>query len=586
MTSEEHVNESSQPGSSSSTSTSLEEAQGASPEPAGGEPQPGADASVPEASDASASPSGGADAGLGEADMDALMAEAEAANRATTEGAADQPGAPTGDAGAASAAGQSGESGEADGGDATIHHEMRRGRISAIRGEDVFVDLPGDTGKLQGVVPLAQFERNPRIGAIMDFVLDHVDEAQGLIYLSREGAISRATWQQLQRGAVAEARVIGSNKGGLELEMVGGIRAFMPASQIDTHHVDDLSSFTSQKLTGIVQEIDRRSKKVVLSRRQYLEQEAARKKQALLQALAEGETRAGKVTSLTKFGAFVDLGGVEGLVHVSDMSYSHIDKPSDVVEPGQEVNVKVLGIDKEKERISLGLKQVQPDPWESIEARYPVGSQVEGKIVRTANFGAFVELEPGVEGLLPMSEMSWRRVNKAEEVVQRGDKLWMKVISLDPANRKLSLSLKQAQGDPWVGAERKYSVGSWVEGTVRSTTDFGAFVELEPGVEGLVHISELAPHRVKQVTDIVQPGETKPCRVLEVDEENRKVRLSLKSDEQTQAAQQQAKQHGDQQGQKKAQPDKAKQKKKQEHLRGGMDVGGVGLGGLRPEDFK
>jgi small subunit ribosomal protein S1 len=471
---------------------------------------------------------------------------------------------------------------------------MRRGRISAIRGEDVFVDLPGDTGKLQGVVPLTQFDRTPRIGAIMDFVVDHTDETQGLIYLSREGAISRATWQQLQPGASVEARVISTNKGGLELEMVGGIRAFMPTSQVDQHHIEDLQPWIGEKVAGIVQEIDRKSKKVVLSRRQYLEQEAARKKQALLKELAEGQTCEGKVTSLTKFGAFVDIGGVEGLVHVSDLSYSHIDKPSDVVEAGQTVTVKVLSIDREKERIGLGLKQVQPDPWESIESRYAVGSQVEAKVMRTAKFGAFVELEPGVEALLPMSEMSWRRVTKATEVVQPGDKLWMKVLTLDPENRKLSVSLKQAQGDPWVGAEHKYAAGSWVEGTVRSLTDFGAFIELEPGVEGLVHISELAPRRVEKVSDVVQQGETRQVRVLEVDEQERKMRLSLKPTEGSQSAEGQQASDQAQAGQGAAEgkqagkkpQGKAKQRKKPENLRGGMDPGGVGLGGLRPEDFK
>jgi small subunit ribosomal protein S1 len=509
-------------------------------------------------------------------DLSQLMAEAEQANQGQPGQASDTSQAN------ASAEGEA----SSDQASPAIQHDVRRGRISAVRGEDVFVDLPGDTGKLQGVVPISQFDRNPRIGAIMDFVVDHTDETQGLIFLSREGAISRATWEQLQKGAAVEARIISTNKGGLELEMVGGISAFMPASQLDTHHVEDLQSWVGQKVPAIVQEIDRRSKKVVLSRRQHLEQEAARKKQQLMQELKTGQVREGKVSSLTKFGAFVDIGGVDGLVHVSDMSYSHIDKPSEVVQVGQDVQVKVLSIDAEKERISLGLKQVQPDPWESIESRYEVGSQVEGQVIRTANFGAFVQLEPGIEGLLPLSEMSWRRVTKAEEVVQTGDKLWMKVLSLDPQKRRISLSLKQAQGDPWIGAERKFPVGEWAEGTVRSTTDFGAFVELEAGVEGLVHISELAPHRVKQVTDVVQQGQTVSCRVLEVDETQRKIRLSLKPDQQEQAHQQQAQQHAQDQAKKQKQQGKAKQRKKDDHLRGGMDVGGVGLGGLNPKDFE
>jgi len=506
-------------------------------------------------------------------DLDQLMAEAEQAKQP----AAEQPG--SSEVGGE----ESGQSAEEEGDRPRIQHDMRRGRISAIRGEDVFVDLPGDTGKLQGLVPLTQFDRPPRIGSIMDFVVDHVDEDQGLMFLSREGAISRATWEQLQPGAVAEARVLRTNKGGLELEMVGGIRSFMPASQIETHHIEDLESWVGQKVAGIVQEIDRKSKKVVLSRRQYLEQEAKRKKEQVLSELEPEQIRTGKVSSLTRFGAFVDLEGIDGLIHVTDLSYSHVDRPSDVVQLGQEVQVKVLSVDKEKERISLGLKQVQPDPWESIESRYHVGDQVQGRIVRTANFGAFVELEPGVEGLLPLSEMSWRRVTKAEELLQQGDNLWMKILSVDPDQRRISLSLKQAQGDPWVGAERKYAPGTWVDGTVRSTPEFGAFVELEAGVEGLCHISELAPHRVKQVQDVVQPGDTKQFRVLEVDEENRKIRLSLKPEEAEQQQAEQARQH---QQEPKKQPGKAKKQTSHQNLRGGMDPGGVGLGGLRPEDFQ
>ncbi|MFW6059697.1 MAG: S1 RNA-binding domain-containing protein, partial [Phycisphaeraceae bacterium] len=409
-----------------------------------------------------------------------------------------------------------------------FHHDVRRGRISAIRGDDVFVDLVGVDGKMQGIVPLSQFERSPRIGSIMDFVVERTDEAQGLIYLSREGAVSRATWQQLKPGAIIEARVVATNKGGLELEMVGGIRAFMPASQIDIHHVDDLKSMIGQKLDGLVQEIHRRSKKVVLSRRAVIEQRQRRARMKLLAEIEEGQIREGKISSVVDFGAFVDLGGLDGLIHVSDLSYTHIDKPADVVTPGQDVHVKVLKIDREKERISLGLKQVQPDPWEGIEHRYQAGSQVPGKVTRTANFGAFVELEPGIEALLPLSEMSWRRITKAEQVVQQGDNIRAAVLNVDPAKRRISLSLKQAQGDPWVGTERKYEKGSVQPGKVLSTTDFGAFIELEPGVEGLVHISELSQQRVGQVTDVLKPGDENKFRVLEVDEENHKIRLSLK----------------------------------------------------------
>ncbi|MEE9212456.1 MAG: S1 RNA-binding domain-containing protein, partial [Phycisphaeraceae bacterium] len=410
-----------------------------------------------------------------------------------------------------------------------FEHEIRRGRICAIQGDDVFVQLAGIDGKHQGVVPLGQFERQPRVGSIMDFVVERFDESEGLLILSREGAVSRATWEQLQRGAVVEARVTATNKGGLELELVGGIRAFMPASQIDLHHVDDLDQFIGQKLRGQVQEIDYRSKKIILSRRRHLEHERAAARRKLWAQLEVGQERQGIVSSVVDYGAFVDLGGVDGLAHVSDLSYSRVCKTSDVVRVGQHVKVKVLKIDAERQRVSLGLKQVEPDPWAGIENRIKVGDQVSARVTRTADFGAFVEIEPGVEGLLPVSEISWKRIHKPCEVVKPGDVLRMGVLSIDPAKRRIALSLKQAQGDPWIGAERKYAVNSLVQATVTGTSDFGAFVELEPGVEGLVHISELAPSRVNRVEDVVKIGDRKQFRVLMVDEEQRRVKLSLKA---------------------------------------------------------
>jgi len=465
------------------------------------------------------------------------------------------------------------------------HHEFRRGRIAAVRGEDIFVDLQGEAGKLQGVVPLTQFERPPRIGSIMDFVVDSIDETQGLVFLSREGAISRATWDTLNPGATVEARCVATNKGGLELEMIGGIRAFMPASQIDIHHVGELEPMVGQKLEAVVQDIDRKSKKVVLSRRQFLEQRKASAREALFEKLTEGDTIEGKVANVVDYGAFIDLGGVDGLLHVSDMSYSHVNKPEEVVSKGQELTLKVLKIDRDKGRVSLGLKQVQPDPWELLDKTIAVGAQVTGTIVRTAQFGAFVQVSDGVEGLLPISEMSWKRIHNAEEVVAVGQSVRLSVLGFEPAKRRLTLSLKQATGDPWVGAENKYAQDSMVEGKVIGTTDFGAFVELEPGIEGLVHISELAPKRVDAVTDIVKPGDVKEFRVLDIDETDRKIRLSLKPAS--------ARPHdidpseAEALAQRANKPGSAKRRKRRDSLKGGMgDVNSIGLGNLSMDDLQ
>ncbi len=520
--------------------------------------------------------------------MEDLLQQTEQAQAASTPQdageAGDQAPSTPEDAQAQAQAQGEGQSADAAAEQQEFHHDVRRGRIAAIRGDDVFVELAGIDSKMQGLVPLSQFERSPRIGSMMDFVVERTDEQQGLIYLSREGAVSRATWQQLQPGSITEARVTSTNKGGLEMEMVGGIRAFMPASQIDVHHVDDLQTLVGQKLEAVVQEIDRRSKKVVLSRRHLIEQRQRRAKVKLLSELAEGDIREGTVSNVVEFGAFVDLGGLDGLVHVSDLSYTHVNKPSEVVTLGQQVQVKVLKIDRDKERISLGLKQVQPDPWEGIDTRYHAGSQVSVKVIRTANFGAFVEIEAGIEALLPLSEMSWRRVTRPDQVVQVGDNIRAAVLNVDPAKRRISVSLKQAQGDPWTGAERKYEKHSVVPGKVLSTTDFGAFVELEPGIEGLVHISELSDRRVGKVEDVLKPGDEKQFRVLEVDEENHKIRLSLKQVEHLAEEQQAA----DQAEAERARPSRAKRQSPKD-LKGGMDNrGGIGkgLGGLSLDDFK
>lgn len=418
-----------------------------------------------------------------------------------------------------------------DGAASRGEHELdvRRGRVVSIDNDMVFVELAGIEAKLQGIVPLTQFERAPRVGSIMDFVVERIDDNEGVVHLSREGAVTKATWDTLQKGSVVEARVVSTNKGGLELEIIGGIRAFMPASQVDLHHTTDLQQFVGQKVQGVAQEVDRKSKKVVISRRQFLERQREALKAELWKTLEVGQTREGKVVSIVDYGAFVDIGGGDGLVHVSDLSYKHITKPGEVVKVGQDVTVKILKLDPEKNRISLGLKQVTPDPWEGIEGRLHVGEQVTGRVVRTADFGVFMQIEDGIEALLPASEISWKRNVRPSDMFKEGDVHRLAVISIDPAKRRISLSLKQAQGDPWVGAEHKYARNSVVKARVISIADFGAFLEVEPGLEGLVHISELSDKRVNSVGDVLKVGQEAEFRVLEIDETNRRIRLSLKA---------------------------------------------------------
>jgi len=414
-------------------------------------------------------------------------------------------------------------------------------------------------------------------------VVDHVEEDQGLIYLSREGAISRTTWDQLVKGTVVEARVTGTNKGGLELELVGNIRAFMPASQIDLHHVGELEPFVGQKLEAVVQEIDRKGRKVLLSRRTHLEQQRKRNRDKLLRELEVGQVREGTVSNVLDFGAFVDLGGVDGLVHVTDMSYGHVGKPADVVKTGQTVKVKVLKINAEKDRISLGMKQVEPSPWDAIDGAIKPGDTIEGTITRTAPFGAFVRVREGVEGLLPISEMAWKRIHKPEDVVQVGQTVRLAVLTVEPAKQRMSLSLKGATEDPWLGGERKYEADSWHEGTVVSITDFGAFVEFETGIEGLCHISELSEKRIGKVEEVLKVGDTKNFRVKEVDEEKRKLSVSLKK----RSAEEKRGETVALSPTDRSRP--SVKRKPPKHLKSGLgNTGamGTGLGGLSLDDFK
>ena len=454
-----------------------------------------------------------------------------------------------------------------------IGFELRRGRISRIDGDDVFIDLMGIDSKLQGIVPLKQFERPPRQGSIMDFVLERVDESEGLMHLSREGAVTFSAWDQLRKGANVEAHVVATNKGGLELELAGRIRAFMPASLVDLHHVDDMEQFVGQKLTCSVQEVRHRAKRVILNRRHYLEHQRERQRQKLLKELESGQTRSGTITSIVPFGAFVDLGGLDGLIHISDLSYSRVSKPQDVVQVGQQVTVKVLKIEEDGQRIRLGLKQFEPDPWMDVSEKYHPGDQVSGRVVRITNFGVFVEIGAGIEGLVPVSELSWKHISNPGAICKEGDVLKLAVLKIGQDKRRISLSLKQVQGDPWRDAGSKYAKNTIVDGTVVRTTEFGAFVELETGVEGLAHISELADHRVERVEDVLKVGDKQQFRVLAVNDTDRKVSLSVKAiknppQEPTSDSQQPAKA-----------PQQPKCKKPSKPLKSGLgEHGGMGQG--------
>src|SRR3954454_14743457 len=403
----------------------------------------------------------------------------------------------------------------------------KRGKIISVdaKKDEVFVDFGG---KSQGVAAFSQFETEPKVGDEMEFHVERYDPAEGLLILNKKGAAQQnVTWENLEVGQIVEGMVTGVNKGGLEVQ-IKGMRAFMPSGQVDIYFQPDLNSFLNQKVKAEVTQFDPHAKNIIISRRNILEREKEEQKAKLMEEIAEGQVRRGTIRSVMDYGAFVDLGGLDGLLHVSEITHRRGIKPSEFVKVGDIVDVKIIRIDKETGKLSLSLKQMMADPWVGAENKYSVGTPVTGRVSKVESFGAFIEVEEGVEGLLPVSEMSWQRIRHPDEIVKVGDTLRLVVISLDPANKRISFSLKQAGPDPWKTVEERYARDMTVSGTVTRTADFGAFVELDPGLEGLVHISELSNQRVRAVTDVVKPGDSIQVRVLEIDKEARRISLSMK----------------------------------------------------------
>lgn len=331
-------------------------------------------------------------------------------------------------------------------------------------------------------------------------------------------------------GTTLEGMVSGMVKGGLEVQFDSNLRGFMPASHADTARIKDISILLGQKVRCEVLEVDQKNKKLIVSRRKVLLKEHRANQEKSFAELEVGQVRQGTVVSLTDYGAFVDLNGVHGLVHVSDMSWSQIAKPSEVVKPGDKVTVKVLRVNKERNRVSLGLKQITPDPWESVASKFPVQKRVKARVVKLADFGAFAEVADGVQALVPLSEMSWNhRPASAADFVEVGQTIDTVVISVDDKRRRMGLSIRQLSENPWRSIGEKYPSESVVTGKVTTLLDFGALVELDTGVEGLVHISELAPQRVAKTADVVNVGDEVQVKVLSVDAKKRRISLSIKA---------------------------------------------------------
>ena len=407
----------------------------------------------------------------------------------------------------------------------------REGTVIAVSAESVFFDIGFKT---EGIMPLAVFRSAGETVKPGDKFLVNIKgrDPEGYYELVR-GKVERPTdWTALEKAfnekATIAGTVTGVVKGGLSVDV--GVRAFLPASRSGTRDTAELEKLVGQEIRCRITKLDVGDEDVVVDRRVIAEEQERALKESRYGELREGATVGGTVRSLTDYGAFVDIGGVDGLLHVSDISWRRIAKPADVLTVGQEIEARVLKIDGDKRRISLGMKQLQPHPWDSVGDKYNVGQRVRGQVTRITEFGAFVELEPGVEGLIHISEMAWgKKVRKPTDVVKPGETVETVILGVNAGERRISLGLKQALGDPWADAGRKFAAGSVVEGPVVSITKFGAFVQLTEGVEGMIHVSEISSEkRINHPQDVMRVGQVVKAMVLAVDAEKRQLRLSMK----------------------------------------------------------
>ena len=409
-----------------------------------------------------------------------------------------------------------------------------RARVLQIRSGVVMLDLGY---KSDGIIPVEQFSEEElkalKPGDELEVLLEAAEDANGNIMLSREKAKKLQVWDDLNRayqsGTPVKGKVIATIKGGLSVD-IGGVIAFLPGSQIDVKPVQNLGRMVGQSLDLKIIKMNSGRGNIVLSRRVLMEHEHNLKKEATLSQLAEGQVVSGVIKNITDYGAFVDLGGIDGLMHITDISWGRINHPSEAFKIGDRVDVVILKYDREKQKVSLGMKQRTPDPWLSVAGKYPVGNRVRGKVVSLTDYGAFVELEHGVEGLVHVSEMSWiQKVKHPSKVVSVGDMIEAQVLAADPNARRISLGMKQIEPNPWQTIGDRYPVGGHVEGKVKTITDFGAFVGLEEGIDGLIHISDLSwTKHVKHPSEMLKKGQQAKVVVLSIDPAKERISLGLK----------------------------------------------------------
>src|ERR1700704_3124360 len=413
--------------------------------------------------------------------------------------------------------------------------EIVKSRVLDIRDNMVVLDIGF---KSEGTIPLEEFKDLPDLkpGDEVEVLLEHLEDMEGSVVLSKKKADFMRVWERIRVAYENDEPVSGTLvkkiKGGVVVDLMG-VDAFLPGSQIALRRVPNIDELLGQSFEFKIIKLNKRRRNIVVSRRVLLEAERKTKRDVLMKELSVNQVRKGVVKNITDFGAFIDLGGVDGLLHITDMSYGRVSHPSEMVQIGQELEVKVLDIDWERERISLGLKQLQTYPWQNVAAKYPVGTRVQGKVVSITNYGAFVEIEPGIEGLVHISEMSWtRKLRHPSKIVSIGETIEAVVLKVDEAEEKISLGMKQTEQDPWMVLPLKYPVGTRINGKVRNLTSFGAFVEIEPGIDGLIHISDMSwTKRVQHPSEVVKKGDAVDVVILNIDAENKRISLGLKQAE-------------------------------------------------------
>jgi small subunit ribosomal protein S1 len=406
------------------------------------------------------------------------------------------------------------------------------GSIVKLGKREVIVDVGL---KSEGVIPLSEFKDPDQLkeGDIIQVFLESTEDDEGLAVLSKQKADFLKVWEDIQemyeKGGVIQGKVIRRVKGGMIVDVLG-VDAFLPGSQIDLQPVRDLDALVGQTFDFAILKLNWKRRNIVVSRRKVLETEREKMREEILEELEEGQIREGIVKNITDYGAFIDLGGVDGLLHITDISWGRVVHPSEYLSLGQKVSVKVIGIDEERKRVSLGLKQLSSPPWESVPDKYPLGKQVLGKVVSITDYGVFVELEKGVEGLIHISELSWtQKIRHPSDILSIGSDVTCVVIDVNPEKEQISLSFRKTTPDPWEGIEERIPVGSATTGTVKTLTNFGAFVEIEPGIDGLIHISDMSwTERISHPSEVVKEAQRVEVVILQIDREQRRISLGIK----------------------------------------------------------